>query len=370
MGEEAGKRFEEIGTEGRRVGTETEKCPSCGSNMVFDPENGCLSCPHCGTKVEFQKDETAQEIDLSSAFGKDRQWNADEAVVFSCDNCGAKVVLKAGQTAKICPFCGTAHVRKTEELAGLKPNGLIPFAFGEEKAVEYSKAWAKKRFFAPGKFKKRLTAENVNGVYTPCFTFDSNTSSVYNGRIGTTHTRTVGSGKNRRTETYVVWRNISGAYYYNFNDVLITAGSKLDQKKLDKLRPYDTDSGKVYEENYLLGFMAYQYDDGIEDCWNKAKAVMDKELKRAILSQYTYDRVDYINVSTRHERVTYKYVMLPVYVGNYSYKKKLFNFYVNGETGKTWGKYPKSVPKILSFVLLGAAIVALGVWLYLSGGGS
>ena len=369
MSEEAGKSFEEIGAEGRRVDTETEKCPSCGSNMVFDPEGQCLSCPHCGTKVQFEKGDTAKELDLSSALGKDRQWNAEEAVVFSCDNCGAKVVLKAGQTAKLCPFCGTAHVRKTEELAGLKPNGLIPFSFGEEKAVEYSKAWAKKRFFAPRKFKKHLTAENVNGVYVPCFTFDSHTTSHYEGRIGTTHTRTVGSGKNLRTETYTVWRNISGTYYDDFNDVLITAGSKLDQQKLDKIRPYDTDAGKVYEENYLLGFMAYQYDEGLDGCWNKAKGVIDKELRNRILSQYSYDRVAYFNVSTRHERVTYKYVMLPVYVGNYNYKKKLFNFYVNGESGRTWGKYPKSVPKILSLVLLGAALVGLAVWYFVTNGG-
>ena len=369
MSEEAGKSFEEIGAEGRRVGTETEKCPSCGSNMVFDPEGQCLSCPHCGTKVQFEKGDTAKELDLSSALGKDRQWNAEEAVVFSCDNCGAKVVLKAGQTAKLCPFCGTAHVRKTEELAGLKPNGLIPFSFGEEKAVEYSKTWAKKRFFAPRKFKKHLTAENVNGVYVPCFTFDSHTTSYYEGRIGTTHTRTVGSGKNRRTETYTVWRNISGTYYDDFNDVLITAGSKLDQQKLDKIRPYDTDAGKVYEENYLLGFMAYQYDEGLDGCWDKAKGVIDKELRNRILSQYSYDRVSYLNVSTRHERVTYKYVMLPVYVGNYNYKKKLFNFYVNGESGRTWGKYPKSVPKILSLVLLGAALVGLAVWYFVTNGG-
>lgn len=337
--------------------------------MVFDPEGQCLSCPHCGTKVQFVKGETAKELDLSSALGKNRQWDREEAVVFSCDNCGAKVVLKSGQTAKVCPFCGTAHVRKTEELAGLKPNGLVPFSFGEEKAVEYSKTWARKRFFAPRKFKKRLSAENVNGVYVPCFTFDSRTTSVYEGRIGTTHTRTVGSGKNRRTETYTVWRNISGTYYDDFNDVLITAGSKLDQQKLDKIRPYDTDSGKVYEENYLLGFMAYQYDEELDGCWDKAKGVMDRELRNRILSQYTHDRVAYLNVSTRHEGVTYKYVMLPVYVGNYNYKKKLFNFYVNGETGKTWGKYPKSVPKILSLVLLGVAIVGLAVWYFVSNGG-
>lgn len=366
----SGNNFESIGTDGeRRVDTETEKCPGCGSNMVFDPESGCLTCPHCGTKKEFAKDTVAKELNLADALSSKECYEPSEAVVFSCDNCGAKVVMPAGETAKVCPFCGTAHVTMSEELAGLKPNGLIPFAFGEEKAVSLSKEWAKKRFFAPKKFKKKLAAENVNGVYTPCFTFDSVTTSTYSGRIGTTHTRTVGSGKNRRTETYTVWRNISGTYYKNFNDVLISSGSKIDQKKLDKIRPFGTDTGKVYEEKYMLGFMAYRYDSDISDCWGRAKGVMDSELRRNILSQYVYDKVAYLNVSTKHEAVTYKYVMLPVYVGNYNYAKKLYNFYVNGETGKVWGKYPKSVPKILTLVLIGLGIVGLGIWYYLKANG-
>ncbi len=339
--------------------TEIAKCPGCGANMVFDPDSQCLICNHCGSKKDFSGEgELAEELSLAEAFGERNNWAKEETSVFSCDNCGAKVVLSAGETAKICPFCGTAHVRVTDELAGLKPNALIPFAFGEDKAVELSKTWAKKRFYAPRKFKKKLNADNVKGVYTPCFTFDSHTYSVYNGRIGKTRTRYVGSGKNRRVQTYVVWRNISGVYTDAFNDVLITAGSKLGQEQLNKVMPFGTDTGKSFEEQYMLGFMAYHYDKDITSCWGSAKNKMDAVIRSRILSRYDHDRVAYLNVSTRHDGVTYKYVMLPMYVGNYSYNKKLYNFYVNGETGKAWGKTPISVPKVLGTVLLGLGIIA------------
>ncbi len=94
---------------------------------------------------------------------------------------------------------------------------------------------------------------------------------------------------------------------------------------------------------------------------------MDKSIRSSILGKYSYDRVDYLNVSTSHERVTYKYGMIPVYVGNFTFKQKLFNFFVNGNTGKTWGKYPKSFWKILLVVLLGVAAAAGLVYLILSG---
>lgn len=61
--------------------------------------------------------------------------------------------------------------------------------------------------------------------------------------------------------------------------------------------------------------------------------------------------------------MTYKYVLLPVYVGHSTWRQKLYNFFVNGETGKVTGKAPVSPLKVLGVVLLCAAAVALLVWL-------
>ena len=347
------------GAERIKVETESVKCPGCGANMIFDADLQSLYCPHCGSKKDLGESRTAQEKDIMEGLSADSEWKAEETVVFRCDNCGAKVVLNKDETAKCCPFCGTAHVQKTEELAGLKPDAVLPFTFGTDKALEFSKTWARKRFFAPRKFKKNLNAENLNGVYTPCFTFDSHTYSTYRGRIGITHTRTVGSGKNQRTVTYTEWRNISGNYSDFFDDLAITAGDKCGQKVLDKISPYDTNSGKVYKEQYLLGFMAYHYDHELSDCWNLAKTKMDGIIRSRILAQYHYDKVDYLNVSTQHENVRYKYVMIPVYVGNFTFKQKLFNFFVNGTTGKTYGKYPKSGLKIGLLAAFGVALACV-----------
>ena len=165
------------GAERIKVETESVKCAGCGANMIFDADLQTLYCPHCGSKKELGESKIAREKDIFDGLSADSAWKADETTVFRCENCGAKVVLAKMETAKTCPFCGTAHVQKTEELAGLKPDAVLPFTFGREKALEYSKAWAEKRFFAPRKFKKNLNAENVNGIYTPCFTFDSHTFS-------------------------------------------------------------------------------------------------------------------------------------------------------------------------------------------------
>ncbi len=346
--------------EENQVDTEVVKCENCGSNMVFHPDTQSLICPHCQSAKNFGISTFNKEVDLLSGLNDDSVWKKEEVSVFNCENCGAKVVLKQGETAVKCPFCSTSHVTKTEELGGIKPHALLPFTFSIKKAVEYAKEWAKKRFFAPRKFKKNIKAENVNGVYTPCFTFDSKTFSYYEGRIGITKTRTVGSGKNRRTQVYTVWRNIRGTYSHNYDDILITAGSKFGQKELEKVSPFDTNNGKKYEEEFLLGFMAYHYDNELNDCWTQAKGKIDGDLRRKILSQYVHDKVAYLNVNTSHEDVTYKYVMLPVYVGSYHYAKKNYNFFVNGNTGKVYGKTPISPIKVILTVLL-TALVIVGI---------
>ena len=347
--------------------TLTVKCSACGSNMVFDPETQMLKCPHCESVSDFEKSNKFQELDILSSFQSAETWK-DESSVYRCENCGAVVVLNAGETATGCPYCSTSHVVKSTELAGLKPNAVYPFTVGKNLALEKAKAWAKSKFFAPSNFKKNLQHDNFKGVYQPCFTFDSQTHSYYRARIGNRHTRVVGSGKNRRTETYIVWRTISGEYIDFFDDVLINADTSYSQRTLNKIMPFDVRSAKVYDSEYLTGFMAKRSDRKIENCWDDAKSVMDSMIKTRVLSKYIYDVVDYFNVSTTHSNVTYKYVLLPVYLLNYRYKKKDYTVHVNGNTAKVVGKTPISALKVLLTVGVSiATAVLIGLFFHYCG---
>jgi hypothetical protein len=142
--------------------------------------------------------------------------------------------------------------------------------------------------------------------------------------------------------------------------VFVSAGSKLSQKELSKLGSFDESNNRVYDDEYLLGFMAYGSEVSVADGWENAKDIMDNDLKRSILSQYHYDIVDYIKVNTSHSNVTYKYVLLPVYVGNFKYGKKVRNYVCNGVNGSSTGNYPVSPWRVAIAILLGIGIV-LGI---------
>ena len=129
----------------------------------------------------------------------------------------------------------------------------------------------------------------------------------------------------------------------------------------------DTNNSSSFNENFMLGFSAYHYDIDVKDCWDDAKDAIDDQIKKRILSKYSYDVLGSFETSTKHMDVTYKYVMIPVYIGNFSHGKKLYNFYVNGTNGRVSGKSPVSFVKVLLTVLLSVAVIGLiGLLIYSS----
>ena len=342
--------------ERKEVSTQYIKCDACGGNMNFDPTLQKLKCEHCGSVVDVQKNFDVKENDIEKGFENVEKWDPKEQVTYKCENCGAVVVVSAGEEATLCPFCGTSHVIRAEDLAGIKPQVVIPFQFGADKAEEYSRKWAKKRLFAPRKFKKTLESGNFRGVYEPCFTFDSKTFSRYVGRVGDRHTRTVGSGKNRRTETYVVYRNVSGQFNHFFDDVMVATNDNFGQALLNKLTPFKTSAACVFESKYLSGYYADRYRKDLKESWGDAKTFMDAELRRLIKQTLHCDVVDYLNVWTQHSDVTYKYVLLPVYMLQYRFHKKNYPVYINGSTGKVKGKTPVSPLRVAIASVLGVAV--------------
>ena len=352
----------------RKIETHSIKCPSCGGNMIFDPNKQIMRCEHCGREDAIDKNKDVLENDILEGFEKVERISKGEQAVYKCRNCGAVVVVNSDESASICPFCSTTHIFKEGSFSGIRPQVVLPFKFGGEEASVYAKKWAKRRIFAPRKFKKDLSAENMHGVYEPCFTFDSKTQSTYSGRVGYTRTRTVGSGKDRRTETYIEYRFVSGNYNKFYDDVLVANNANFDQSKINALAPFDFSGQCVYEHKYLSGFSAEAYQKGVKDGWEDAKRIIDGRIYNEIRTSLHCDVVDYLNVSTMHTSVTYKYILLPVYLMNYRFKGKMFSVMINGSNGRVKGKTPISPIRVIIAVLLGLAALIGLIWLFINNG--
>ena len=334
------------------------KCPGCGAPISYDPATGGLHCEYCGYEENINKETSDIENDFVEGQNEDNNWTAETKIIH-CDNCGADNVLNAGEMSVTCPFCGSNHTIMTNQVTGIKPHRIIPFQIPSQNVKDAYRKWLRKKIFVPRKVKKQIPNIKLNGVYLPIWTFDSNASSSYDGKLGKYYTRTVGSGKNRRTVTEIRYFCISGNKSLFFDDFIVNAGTKISQQEMNAIAPFYTNNSFVYEKEFMAGFSSEHYSVRLNDGWNIAKGNMDESMKRAILNDYHYDVVAYLNVTTNYTDIKYKYVLIPVWIGVYTYKNKTYRFIANGVTGRFTGKAPVSVLKVLLFVAIILAIVIL-----------
>lgn len=338
----------------KEINNDIYKCPGCGSNLTYNPEIQGLSCQYCGYELKLNGEHSSEEHDFNNAEFK--TWN-HEAKDAQCPNCGAKVVIPPDMLSATCPFCDTAMVISTEDIEGYKPDRVIPFKIAENQAIENYRKWIKKRPMAARRVKKEVPNPSMHSVYIPSWTFDTCAFASYKGRLGKEYTQTVGSGKNAHTVTKVRWFTIKGVVQRNVDDILICSGKQLDQAELQKIEPFDTNGSYVYDNRYLSGHTTEHYDLDLKSGWKRAQDMIYEQLKHQILSRYDYDRIDYLNIYPTYSNVTYKYVILPVWICHFLFNAKKFRFIVNGENGKVAGKFPISPVKVAILTFIFVAII-------------
>ncbi|MGD9901302.1 MAG: hypothetical protein AB7S44_02060 [Spirochaetales bacterium] len=341
------------------------KCASCGGSMEFNPELQVLKCVQCGSVIDFASDEPVIKKDFDNVEKEFQSWD-NESVLIKCENCGAKEVVNSKNIAHKCSFCGSSKIIPATELPGLKPNGVLPFSVTEKKATSNFMAWLKKKWFTPNDLKTKARINVFSGVYTPTWSYDSNVHTDYKGVLERTETRTGHDGK---METYTVSIPVKGSRDDDFVDVLVPVGQKIDRVSFERLQPFNFKTLRIYDKNYLAGFAANHYSINSTEAWKTAIMYMKSAITTRILRRHNAERVRYLDMDMVHKNNKYSYLLLPIWVCNYYYKEKLYNFFINGNTGKVTGKVPRSAIKIILFVLfILAAIIGLNFLVPLLGG--
>jgi len=333
------------------------KCGGCGANLRFSPIRGQLYCEHCDTSVQVRGAGRAENLPLNTMHHT-AAWT-QETHTYECKSCGAGETLNKTEMATTCAFCGTNNIIEKETAKGLRPNAVVPFKIELDKAAYIAKKWFRKRFFAPNAFKQCAVPKEVKGVYYPAFCFNAATMSQFRGVLVQTTTRTI--IVNGKPSIIVDERRfpISGTLPRLFTDVLIQACDSFRPKTVRKMLPFSINNMPRYTPDYLFGFVASSHTKSGGKAWGEARRVMDEQIKRQILSGYTYSRVESLEIRTQTQGETYKYTLLPVYVGHCKYKGKLYNFYLNGENGRLDAGAPVSALKVLLTILFPIGMLAL-----------
>jgi hypothetical protein len=350
-------------------------CKQCGADLVFTPGQD-LKCPFCGHAEKIPDSaEAIKEYSFNDYLAKPRNkgYGDTGGRDIRCTGCGAVTHLDASIRATKCAFCGLPLITGDGDAAQqaaddvVAPEALVPFAISQEQAQQRFRQWIQSLWFAPSEIKRDSHAKQMQGVYRPYWTYDTHTISHWTGERGdyyyTTETYTTQENGQTVTKTRQVrhtrWSYVSGVYSDFFDDVLISAG-----KNMDFTTEFQLSGLKPYGPQYLSGYGAERYVVSCEDGWGQAKDVIKDEIYSAVRRQIGGDEQRVSSVDTAYNGITYKHILLPLYLSCYRYGGKTFCFQVNGQSGEVQGARPYSFWKI--FALIAAILGVIGIIVALS----
>jgi DNA-directed RNA polymerase subunit RPC12/RpoP len=358
----------------------TYPCEACGGELHFDIPTQMLKCQHCGNTHELvDVDGDVKERDLREALALVRQGKMQRSANFLtdekeivCQNCGGHTTFTGSLTANKCPYCATPIQRDDVHAAPerLPVDAVLPFSVDQKSAEDLIDKWINGRWFAPSEFKTYNRTGSFQSVYMAYFTYDADTQTHYSGQRGITRTRTVGHGDNRRTETYTTWHHVSGVVGNVFDDIPILANTGFEKKRIDKLEPWPTETAKPYSAEFAAGHLARTYDHDVEECLGEATSIMENDIRATVRRDIGGDqqRISSMNINWRE--MTYKHMLLPLWLLTVIYDGRPFQVYINGVTGEVHGARPYSKVKIITAIALALLVVILiAVAVSAAGGG-
>jgi predicted RNA-binding Zn-ribbon protein involved in translation (DUF1610 family) len=344
-------------------------CEQCGAKVEFAAGTDALECPYCGNQTRIpSSNEGIEELDfldaLADHLGEDAE--TEEVSSVQCGSCAALVEPSPSHEAFPCPYCGTSIVAREKSQRLLKPSALLPFKIDRDRATNLFRGWIHKLWFAPNALKKLAQLDGrLQGLYAPYWTYDADTVSTYTGQRGdnytVTKTRTVTRDGKTVRETYqdteIRWRSAAGRVSRDFDDMLVVGSNSLPRDLAEELEPWDLQNLTSYADEFLSGFTAERYQIDVKSGWRRAVERMEDVIRGDVRRDIGGDHQRIATLTTKHSDITFKHVLLPMWICSYKYKDKIYRFLVNARTGEVQGQRPWSWVKI-TLALFGAAAIA------------
>lgn len=335
------------------------KCPSCGGDITYNADSGLFTCEYCNGTYTIQQVISAhkrnESIDLTDKEKQERQIEFEEkSALYLCPSCGSEIIADKNAVTMECYYCHSP-VTLVGRLSGeYKPDYIIPFSISREQAEQKFKDFCKNMILLPNDFTNGKVLEKITGVYVPFWLGNYS----YDTRVlATCRTYTKINSSKDRVREYSVDK--AAAIYYQ--NVPADGARLMDDELLDALQPYNYDELQNFSMSYLSGFMAEKYDIGADEALARQEPFVKEHCKKFMENhlETIYDTATIDQSMTERQSSSHSYALLPVWFLTYNYKGKIYQYGINGQTGKVSGSLPLDNKKLnlraLLFSIFGAA---------------
>lgn len=330
------------------------KCPNCGAAIPFDPSVQKLKCAHCGTEYDIQtlQSMAAEENIATDSFGWQEYTSQtiedNGQIVYVCPSCGGQVIGDATTSSCQCPYCGNSVIVEDKLEDIYKPDLVIPFKYNKQQAKEAFSNYLKGKKLLAKDFEAKNVIEKINGLYVPYWLF--NCDCECQARFNATRVMAY-STKDYNIEEidhFLVYRDGE----ISFENVPVDGTSKLPAELMESLEPFDYSEAVDFNTAYLSGYLSDQYD---EDS-NKAILRANERIKQTTYDSIYATLVGYSTVVPTSSNVQFEngkvsYALLPIYIFSTKYDGKVYNFAMNGQTGKFSGNLPADKGRSVKYAL-------------------
>ena len=308
----------------RLANAERFMCSKCGGRMSFEPDGQSLRCEYCSRNQRFSLAQpgSAHEKDFIIAMATARGHGKPlEQQVFHCEGCGCEFILPPNQISITCVYCGSPHVVNWEsEEQLLAPDGIIPHAFDQKRAIQILVEWVK-----TNKIKPEKQMDLPRGVYLPLWTFDLGGGIDYVGETTGTAEIELGDRQQRKIR-------VSDCYPVQINDLPIPAARKLSSVFLKLIPTFELRGIKPYDSRYLASWPAEVYDIPMAEASLDARSQGYSLYKRDLPNLLT--PMDLISTSSVKLTVeSFRLNLLPIWVTEIPFDGRQHLILINGQNG-------------------------------------
>jgi ribosomal protein L37E len=345
-------------------------CPRCGGRMTFEVVPELMTCEYCGYQEGEKRkskhtsrslaelaDESEQEMDFILPTIAGHRWaQADQQL--SCERCGALSLLPAGQKTLQCPYCGSNQVIWANSAKSLiEPQLIGLMKVDQAQAKQLAHRWLGRGFFSPDTLISGSVAMQLRPGYYSFWTYDGMVEVAWSCEVANRDEEFWGQADDKAYD----WERVSGKERRFFDDVLVPGVKALDLEKVDALEPFDLKNLEAYDPKYLAGWPAVVYNRPLSEASLLAREKILWKMRPKNFEVIEPGRIKR-NVSIGSHRwggLTFKHILLPLWIGQYRFQGKIYSIMVNGQTGVVVGDRPSDKVKIVFTIMTGALFLVL-----------
>lgn len=323
------------------------RCPQCGGRMLASTGAASLVCESCGHALQHAGDSVAdqaeQVFDFVLPTERGHRWSEAEHSL-RCEQCGAVSLLAVGQRLSACAYCGSeALLASTETQDLLAPQVIALFKLDQLHAQQCLEAWLGKGWFIPDDLKRLAKTSTLRPAYYPFWTFDGILEMYW-------HCVVTEQEFNHERKAP---RN--GLEFEMFDDELVSGLKGLSTEELAQVTPFDLKDVVPYHSALLAGHAVLAYDKPLSEAALEGRQNVARRLRRDLPNRILIGQSKQ-NIQTgamNWSGMTFKHVLLPLWLGIYRYRGREFHLLINGQNGKVGGEKPVDRVKQAAF---GAAV--------------